>query len=296
VGRLDLLRSIGQVAGVLGQRTLANLASESAAGATRFDRLAGNFRIGAGKLSIDSVSLRSTAFDLTGSATVSLISSVIDGTFQIRFSPQVSSWMREESSRAADLFWDSGSGRVLLPLALDGTLSDAGVSVDWSAAAEGVARRAIEGRLTDLLGDALGGGEDREEESTKGVAAPGPPAPAPEPSRAAAAPSGRFELEVVKSGWGGSFFAQDFKMQCRVNGTGADRVEMTAVDAGGRSVESSTVDLAGRAADASGIPFEVRVDGKRLLLAGFPVTVTLTAIAADGETAEVTLHIAEAGR
>ena len=44
VGKLDVLRSVGQVAGVLGQRTLANLASESATGATKFSQLVGDVR------------------------------------------------------------------------------------------------------------------------------------------------------------------------------------------------------------------------------------------------------------
>jgi AsmA protein len=162
VGKLDVLRTLAQVAGVLGQQTLANLASDSVTGATRFSQLGGDFRIGDGTLSFDSVLLQSTAFDLSGTGTVDLVSSELDGAFEIQFSPEVSAWMRQEGSRAAELFWDSKRGRVVLPLGLEGPLDGAGASVDWNAAVEGVARRTIERELTDLLGDVLGGDRDEE--------------------------------------------------------------------------------------------------------------------------------------
>lgn len=303
VGKLDVLRSVGQVAGVLGQRTLANLASDSATGATQFSQLAGDFRIGGGALSFDSVLLQSAAFDLTGTGTVDMISSVMNGAFQIQFSPQVSAWMKQESSRAAELFWDSKSDRVVLPLGLSGPLDSAGASVDWGAAAEGVARRAIEGKVNDVLGNLFGGSRDDQPDedavtsSDATAVSPAGQAPnmVPNSTGRAEVPSGRFALEVVKTGWGGSFFAQDYKIQCRVTGTGVVRAVMTAVDAGGREVKKTTVDLAARLADASEASFEVRVDGKKLVLARYPVTVTLTASAADGETAELALEIEEAG-
>jgi uncharacterized protein involved in outer membrane biogenesis len=163
VGRLDVLRSIGQVAGVLGQQSLAKLGSDSVTGATRFSRLGGDFRIGGGTLVLDSVQLLSNAFDLAGTGTVDLLSSAIDGDFQILFSPELSSWMREESSRAAELFWDPSSDRVVLPVGLSGPLSEAGASVDWSAAAEGAARRTIERELSNFLGKAFGGSDDKKD-------------------------------------------------------------------------------------------------------------------------------------
>lgn len=300
LGKLDVLRSVGQVAGVLGQRTLANIASDSAAGATQFSQLAGDFRIGSGVLSFDSVLLQSAAFDLTGAGAVDMISSVMDGTFQIQFSPQVSAWMKQEGSRAAELFWDSASDRVVLPLGLKGPLDSARASVDWGAAAEGAARRAVERELNDALGDILGGSRnDRQDEgvaTSPNTAAAAEAEQAPTRARRAEAPSGRFALEVTGTGWGGSFFAQDFKIQCRVTGTDAERAMMTAVDAGGRKIATKTIDLATRSADSGGASFEFRVDGKKLVLAGYPVTVTLTASAADGESGELILEIEEAGR
>jgi len=285
------------VAGVLGQHTIAKVADESVTGATKFNQLAGDFRMSGGRLILDSVLLQSAAFDLAGAGTVDLVSSVMDGAFQIQFSPEVSAWMRQESSRAADLFWDAGSDRVVLPLGLSGPFAGARASVDWNAAVGDVARRTIERELGGVLGNLLGGSPDAEPPA----GASSPPGEVAEdraeqtPSaetageRRAESSSGSFVLEVTGTRWGGSFLAQDFKIQCRVTGTGVERVVMTAVDADGREVQKRTIDLAQAGKGA----FEVRVDGKRLLLADDPVTVTLVATGADGETAVVEVEVAD---
>jgi len=188
----------------------------------------------------------------------------------------------------------------VLPLGLSGPLDGAGASVDWGAAAEGVARRTIERELDDVLGNLLGGSRDDPPDeaavSSSDAAAVAPAGQAAPGARRVEAPSGRFAIEVTKTGWGGSFFAQDYKIQGRVTGTGVERAVMTAVDGGGREVTKKTINLEARLVDAGEAPFEVRVDGKKLVLAGYPVTVTLTASAADGEIAELVLEIEEAGR
>ncbi len=303
VGKLDVLRSVGQVAGVLGQRTLANLASESATGATEFSQLAGNFQISGGTLNLESVLLESESFDLTGTGTVDMLSSVMNGAFQLQFSPEVSGWMKEESSRAAELFWDAASGRVVLPLGLSGPLDGTGASVDWGAAAEGVARRTIERELDNVLGNLLGGSRDDKPAEDAAVssedrssAAEQAPADVPVELRRAEAPSGQFAIAITRSRWGGSFLAQDFKISCGVTGTGVERVVMTAVDAGGNQIQQKTIDLTARIADGGDPSFETRVDGKKLVLASYPVTVKLVVSATDGETAELVLVIEAAGR
>jgi hypothetical protein len=296
VGRLDIIGAIGKVAGVLGQRSLANLTDGAAQGATSFSQLGGDFRIADGRLLFDTVLLASPAFDLTGTGDVNMLTSIINGEFQVQFSKEVSAWMQQEGGRAAEVFWDSQSGRVVLPLSLSGRLDDAGASVDWGAAATGFARRTVERELGDLLGDFLGGSSDdardeepaEELETKKEVVAERAPS---DRGRRAESPSGRFVVEVTKTDWGGSFLAQDYKIWGAVVGRRIDRVDMRAVDAGGGEIEQDTVDVPPR-----GATFEFRVDGKRLLLAGYPVTVTITAVGGDGESAVVTLEIAEAGR
>jgi AsmA protein len=301
VGSLDIIGSIGQVAGVLGQRSLANLTSGAAGGATSFSHLGGDFRIADGRLLFDTVLLASPAFDLTGTGNVNLLTSIIDGEFQVEFSEEVSAWMKQEGSRAAEVFLDPQSGRVVLPLALSGRLDDAGATVDWGAAAKGFARRTAERELGDLLGDLLGGSGDDETDqtSTGGSDASQDAAPdkrSPDHARRAESGTGTFAVEVTRTEWGGSFLAQDYKVWGTVRGAGVDRVVMTAADAGGREIEERTVDVAERMSAVGEASFEVRVDGKRLLLVDYPVTVSIAAVGEDGESAAVTLEIAEAGR
>jgi hypothetical protein len=299
VGKLDLLRSIGQVAGVFGQRTLANLASESVTGATKFSRLASDFEIGGGSLNFDSVLLQSSAFDLSGRGTVNMVSSIMNGRFQIEFSPQVSAWMREESSRAAELFWDPRSNRVVLPFGLSGPLEGAGASVDWGAAVESAAVRTVERELDDLLRNLLGGSSQETVEQgavTSLETTPAAPADRGTPALRAESASGAFAIEITKTWWGGSFFAQDFKIRCQVTGEGARQAALTAVDAGGREIQKKSLDLAPLLGPSVEGSFEIRVDGKRLLLVDYPVTVILAVIGADNETAEVTLGIEAPGR
>jgi len=303
VGQLDVLRSVGQVAGVLGQQTLANLASESATGATEFSQLAGDFRIDDGALNFDSMLLEAAAFDLSGTGKVDLLSSVMNGEFLLRFSPEVSAWMKQESSRAADLFWDSASGRVVLPLGLSGPLDGTGASVNWGAAVEDVARRTVERELTNALGNLFGG--SRESEPEKGaVTSPdkGTEAPAAQTSnpvemrvRRAKAPSGRFTIRVAKTEWVGPSSAQHFKITCKVTGTGVERALMKVVDAGGGKVQNAAVDVAALLADADTATFDVRVNGKKLAAAKFPVTITITAFGTDAETADLLIEIGKKG-
>ena len=303
VGKLDVLRSVGQVAGVLGQQTLANLASSSATGATKFSQLAGAFRIDDGTLNFDSMLLEAAAFDLSGTGKVDLLSSVMNGEFLLRFSPEVSAWMKQESSRAAELFWDSASGRVVLPLGLSGPLDGTGASVDWGAAVEDVARRTVERELTSALGNLLGG--SRGDEPEKGaVTSPdkGTLAPAAQTSnpvemrvRRATAPTGRFTIRVAKTEWVGPSSAQHFKITCKVTGAGVERALMKVVDAGGGKVQNATVEVAGLLVDTDPATFDVRVNGKKLAAAKFPVTVTITAIGTDAETAELVLEIGKEG-
>ena len=303
VGKLDVLRSVGQVAGVLGQQTIANLASSSATGATKFSRLAGDFSIGGGALNFDSMLLEAAAFDLSGTGKVDLLSSVMNGEFLLRFSPEVSAWMKQESSRAAELFWDSASGRVVLPLELSGPLDGTGASVDWGAAVEDVARRTVERELTNALGNLLGGSRDNDRDKDAVTSRnKGSGASAAQPStrvktrvRQAKAPSGRFTIRVAKTEWIGPSSEPHFKITCKVTGAGVERALMKVVDARGGKVQNATVDLAALLAETDAATFKVRVNGKKLAAAEFPVTVTLAAIGADGETAELILEIGKAG-
>ena len=303
VGKLDVLGSVGQVAGILGQRTLANLATTMTTDATQFSQMTGKFNMEGGRFRFEDLLLQSEAFSLGGEGDVDLMSSILDGAFQIRFSPEVSAWMKQESSRAAELFWDAESERVILPRGLSGPFDSARASVDWTAAATGLVQRTVEKELTNLLGNALGGSRSGSEKGS----ADGSPvdsagssaADTKQPTRTAAppaslrgeSPSGNFAIEVTKTSWGGSFLAQDFKIEGKVSGTGVKGGSIVVVDASGGELERKDITNYAQQPGTDEFIFKTRADGKKLVLAGFPVTVTLTAIGADGETAEVTLEV-----
>ena len=303
VGKLDVLETVGQVAGILGQRTLANLATTMTTDATRFSRMDGNFQLSGGRLRFEDLLLQSAAFSLGGAGDVDLVSSVLNGAFQIRFSPEVSAWMKQESSRASELFWDAESARVILPLGLSGPFDNARASVDWTSAATGLVQRTVENEIANLLGGALGGSrgdstgasaDGSSDMPTAGADAnrnkPTQPAASPAPRRGES-PSGKFAIEVTKTSWGGSFLAQDYKIEGKVSGLGVKGGRIVVVDASGGEIQRKEITNYSRQPGTDDWIFKTRADGKSLVLAGFPVTVTLTALGADGETAEVTLEI-----
>ena len=192
---------------------------------------------------------------------------------------------------------------MILPLGLSGPFDSARASVDWTAAATGLVQRTVEKELTNLLGNALGGSRSGSEKGS----ADGSPvdsagssaADTKQPTRTAAppaslrgeSPSGNFAIEVTKTSWGGSFLAQDFKIEGKVSGTGVKGGSIVVVDASGGELERKDITNYAQQPGTDEFIFKTRADGKKLVLAGFPVTVTLTAIGADGETAEVTLEV-----
>ncbi|MGD9253577.1 MAG: AsmA family protein [Holophagae bacterium] len=283
VGRLDVLRSVGQVAGVLGQKTLANLASESATGATRFSRLAGDFQISGGVLTLERSALESTAFDLTGNGVVNMLSSAMNGEFQLAFSPEVSRWMVEEGTRAAELFLDSKSGRVVLPLGLSGTFDDLSANVDWGSAAQTLVTQTVERELDNVLGGLLGGGgDDKPASGASGTTVR---------IRRAEADSGRFALELIRSGWAGDGSPKNFTLRCRVDGGGVEKALVRAVDAEKKELEKKTINVADRLKGADTPEFGARISGTNLHGAAYPVVVSVKAIGADGQTARVVVAI-----
>jgi hypothetical protein len=105
------------------------------------------------------------------------------------------------------------------------------------------------------------------------------------------------KVEIFRAHWGGSILAQDLKLEGRVQGAGIVRASVAVSDAGGRVVAGieriPDVDsFLAAAADPAGpavIPWKTRVDGKRLLLVSFPLTVKVTVYSAGGESAETSL-------
>ncbi len=300
LGGLDVLGAVSNVAGVLGQRTLATLADRLATRSTRFERLAGRFRLEGGRLHVEELGLASPELDLRGGGSFDLTGSGVGGEFEILFSADLSALMRQEGSRAAELFWDPGNAKVILPIRLAGAFDAPSVTVDWNAAVESAASRTVERELGELLGRVFG--DDEEEDRMAGPretgTAPQTPPPDAPPSETPptadwtpAPAAGRLAAEITDARWGGSILFQDLKLEGVVRGPEIARAGLVVVDAGGAEIERSDrladVDSQVAAGVRSGeIRWRARIEGKRLALASFPITVTVTVYDPAGGSAE----------
>ncbi len=285
LGRLDLLGTVARVSGVLGQRTLASVADRIVTESTRFERLEGKFELAGGRLEVTELILESPDFGLEGSAEMDLLASTVGGRFQLAFSELLSDSMQREASRAGELFWNPDTRRVVMPLALAGSVEAPVATVDWESAVQ----RYATGRFTGLLTGLLGGGEEGQPSGT-----PPPDAgPEPEPWDSLA-----LEAEITRVRWGGSVLLQDLKLEGRVRGREIEQATLVAVDASGAEVKRiarlGAVDafLAGADPQAAvEISWDARVDGKDLVLAAFPLTVTVTVTDRSGQSASASATV-----
>jgi hypothetical protein len=104
--------------------------------------------------------------------------------------------------------------------------------------------------------------------------------------------------EITKVGWGGPVLARVHPREGLVRGADIAAATMEITDAGGRGLQRNRLDQieayfaggADRAAAAS-IRWSQEVDGKKLLVARFPLTVTVTVTASDGGTTRVSREV-----
>jgi hypothetical protein len=158
VQSFPLLRTVAEISGVFGEETLQEFATRLADSATQFAVLRGAFRVDGSSLSFDELVLESKDFLLRGEGGVDLVSAALRGDAAMIFSKELSERMREEGSRAGELFANSDTGLIALPLALRGALSDPSAMVDWESAVKSYAGRRVEreverqvGRLLDRI-------------------------------------------------------------------------------------------------------------------------------------------------
>ena len=294
VGRLNVLRSVSRVAGVLGQRTVEGLTQRLAEESTRFDLLEGTFHLTAGQLDFEPLRLLSPEFDLDGTTRLALDGSRLAGDFRMLFSPATSAMMRREGSRAADVFWDPKSSRIALPLALGGTIPTPRASVDWKGATRDLVQRTAQREILDFLGRTLGGERGESARNSEQPPPPRtvdePPSPVGQSAGAPAMPTG-LRVEITETRWRGSVLFQDLEVTGRIVGSGVRDTSLILLDADGRELDR-IAPLTGQAeapsqGQAETLRFTARVDGKRLLLARFPLTVVVSAKTSNGEHGEV---------
>ena len=284
---LDVLSALSQASGVFGEDTIQKLSQQLETRGTDFSLLAGEFVLDRGQLISPDLVLKTKDMKLTGSGALDLISGNIKGTFLLTLSRAVSESMKGEGSRAARLFWNDEMERVALPLKLSGPAAAPKAGIDWAAAAssylESELRRNPDADLGGTLRRLLG-----QDDPPPAPAAPEPPAPSADPD---GDPGGR----ITRVRWGGPILAPDMKLQGWVAGTRLAAASIRVEDASGQIVDStdSLWEIEawrknnGDALEQAQVEWSWEADGKRFLLADFPVQVILTVKTSDGRQVEI---------
>jgi uncharacterized protein involved in outer membrane biogenesis len=303
VGGLDILERLSKVSGMFGEDTLRSLGDRLAFEGTEFRVMTGGVRFDSGQMQIDSLVVESPDFRLQGVGAVDMLSATLDGDFRLSLSPELSASMRAESSRAGRLLWNPRTQRVEVPFALSGPFSMPKPSVDWGQIAETAVKSRAEEGVRDYLSKKLG--VDKKDESTP---PPEPTAPTPAQLHAQAPPaspaptrdpSDGLSVKIAETDWRGSLLAPDLRVQGSVRGVSIERAEVSVVDSRGvqirRADRLSDVDeIVARAAKVKtvmSIPWKYELDGKKALLARFPITLRVVVYDKTGASAETSLKI-----
>ena len=172
-------------------------------------------------------------------------------------------------------------------MTLTGPVDAPETSIDWGeAAGRLVSRKLKEGlarRLADLLGTVTSGDEPPADGADTGAV---PESPPPAAQDASAAPPG-LGVEITSVRWGRSLLAPDLTLSGRAFGPDLVRVALVVTDDASQIIqEIRSLPEVENDATAPGQPadvaWQVEIDGKRLLLARFPLTVTVDAYDRDG--------------
>ena len=295
LGRLNVMERLSSVSGLFGASTLQSLTGQLGTEGTEFEVLSGDMQLGGGQMQLKNLLFDSPAFDLRGEGVVDLLAAALDGRFKLSFSPEISAAMRSDHSRAANAFWNSSTRRIELPLTLKGPFDAPMPGIDF----EEVAENLIKQEVRDYIGQRLGLTDDDSEETpqTEGQ-------PAAERSAVAAeAPAdithAELSIEFERPEWRGSFLSKDLQVSGTVRGKKIDHAEVTVIDSEGREFtrierQEHVAAFLSSAADPSAgaaIGWRVLLDGKQLLRAEYPLTVTFTLFNTAGESARASLQV-----
>jgi len=290
LGRLNVMERVSGVSGLFGAATLQRLTEQLGTEGTEFEMLSGEMQLGGGRMHLSNLLFDAPAFDLRGEGVVDLLASALDGTFRLSFSPEISAAMRSDHSRAANAFWNSSTGRVELPLTLSGPFDAPMPGIDFEEVAENLVKQEVR----DYISERLGLTEDEPEApQPAGEAATAPAGPLPDVSHT------DLSIELDSPQWRGSFLAKDVQLSGKFHGKRIDHATVTVVDSEGRRihnverqehVEAYLAAAADRNAQAT-IGWRVLVDGKKLLQAEMPLTVTVTLHNSAGESARKSLEV-----
>jgi uncharacterized protein involved in outer membrane biogenesis len=287
IGGLDILQTLSKVSGMFGENTLRSLSGRIATEGTAFNAMSGGVSFDGGKMLFNGLLLDSPDFKLQGVGAVDLLNASLNGDFQLKLSRQLSASMRAENSRAGELFWNGSSRQVEVPFSLAGPFTSPAPRVDWNSVAQTALKGRAEDEIRNYLVKQLGGKTEDE------------PAPAPQkavaPAQAAstAAPTENLAVEISKFDWGGAFLAPDLRVEGLVHGALIDRSEVIVIDSRGSEIRHDRLgDVDRFVAGSSGrtdrvsIRWKYEVDGKKLLLVKFPVTIRVIVYDKKGASSE----------
>jgi AsmA protein len=162
IGRLNVLRSLTEVSGVFGEKTLESVSRRMEKEGTAFTLMSATLRTAGGVLTADDLLLQSPDFEMRGRATLDLLTTVLAGRFDLVFSDALSRSLRDEKSQAAGAFWDAKLARVRLQLTASGPYSAPTVGVDWGNALNTYLERRLDDKLLDKLKRLLGSSRPKE--------------------------------------------------------------------------------------------------------------------------------------
>ncbi|MFQ5744513.1 MAG: AsmA family protein [Acidobacteriota bacterium] len=264
VGAINVLAVLSRASGLLGERSLQEVAGRLASEGTDFSQIAAALEVAGGKITSKNLRLVSSDIELTDEGTLDMLAGTIDIAGRIVFSEQISQSMVQEKSRAADYFWDTGLARVSVPLTLAGPLASPRPKIDWQAAAGKLVGRkvqeALRGRLGKTgLGKLLGGKAEPPErqeppapkrqepppnEQTTPPPKPREPppneqaTPPPElqepPATADQAPAGGLDVVIRRTEFSGDSPAPDLKIRGALRGTQITAARLVVSDRKGR--------------------------------------------------------------
>jgi AsmA protein len=290
VGALNVLGVLSKTSGLLGEKSLKTVSGKLATEGTDFTSIAAGLKVGKGTISTTNLHLISPDLELNDDGSLNMLKGTLEIEGRIIFSEGISQAMVDEGSRAVDVFWDSDSGRVSVPLKLAGPIEAPMPSIDWNSAGGRLARSKIGEALRKRgLGDLFEDGKDpvkrepaaRTPDAGALVERSGPGADA---DADAGGEPGPLEVSILKKEFSGNVLAPDLKIRGTLRGTAKITAATLEVqDRDGRPVSEISLMkqvrefyAAAGPAQSADIKFRAEVDGRKLIKAGRRVSFVIT--------------------
>ena len=231
---LDILKR----ADVFGERSLSELGTRLAQEGTSFERLDAQYTVADGVLRLTRADTTTPDAKIFAKGPVSLLDQSLNLDVDVTFTKELSARMREEGSRAAQVFWNAREQAVRVPLKLVGPIAKPRADIDWGSAIGQAAEAEVGRKLGDLLGGVLGGGDKGSPEpqpsqptnsgSSSGASSGSSTAPAPS--------SGGPSAEIKRARFGGNFLVPDVRVEAVLTGRDLLGATVVVADSSGREL------------------------------------------------------------